>query len=177
MTAASAPIPPDTKDWTWVLRRPCPECGQEVGQIAVRDIPEIIRSTVPRWRAALVAPGVGTRPEPTVWSPLEYAAHVRDVQRVFLARLQLILGQDGARFADWDQDAAATQGGYAGLDPAEVAEQLAAGAEELADAVSRVGPEEESRRGVRSNGSEFTVRTLLQYFVHDTLHHLHDVGA
>jgi hypothetical protein len=20
-------IVPDTKDWTWVLRRPCPECG------------------------------------------------------------------------------------------------------------------------------------------------------
>jgi hypothetical protein len=22
-----APIVPDTKDWTWVLERPCPECG------------------------------------------------------------------------------------------------------------------------------------------------------
>jgi len=21
------PIMPDTKDWTWVLRRACPECG------------------------------------------------------------------------------------------------------------------------------------------------------
>ena len=30
-----------------------------------------------------------------------------------------MLGEDGARFADWDQDAAAVQGGYAGLDPAE----------------------------------------------------------
>ena len=22
-------ITPDTKDWTWVLERPCPECGFE----------------------------------------------------------------------------------------------------------------------------------------------------
>lgn len=177
MTGATAPIPPDTKDWTWVLGRPCPECGAEVGRIDVAEVPGIVRSTVPRWRAALAGPEVGARPGPAVWSPLEYGAHVRDVQRVFLARLQLMLGEDGARFADWDQDAAAAQGGYAGLDPAEVADELATGADELAAAVARLAPELEGRRGVRSDGFEFTVRTLLQYFVHDTLHHLHDVGA
>ena len=31
------------------------------------------------------------------------------------------------------------------------------------------------RTGRRSNGSFFTVRTLGQYFLHDVVHHLHDV--
>ena len=31
------------------------------------------------------------------------------------------------------------------------------------------------RRGIRSNGSEFTVATLAVYFLHDVEHHLHDV--
>ena len=35
---------------------------------------------------------------------------------------------------------------------------------------------EEQRRGIRSNGSEFTILTLAQYFLHDVVHHLHDVG-
>ena len=177
MTDATAAVPPDSKDWTWVVSRQCPECQVAVGELEVPDLPAIIRDTVPRWRTALAAPDAPIRPEPAVWSPLEYGAHVRDVQRVFLARLQLMLAEDGARFADWDQDAAAVQGGYAGLDPAEVADELEAGATELADAVASLAPEQESRRGVRSNGSEFTVRTLLQYFVHDSLHHLHDVNA
>jgi len=33
------------------------------------------------------------------------------------------------------------------------------------------------RRGIRSNGSQFTVATLAVYFLHDVEHHLHDVGA
>src|SRR5690606_18941613 len=50
-------------------------------------------------------------------------------------------------------------------------------AEELAVAAEGVRPGQESRRGLRSNGSEFTVRTLLQYYLHDSLHHLQDDGA
>ena len=33
------------------------------------------------------------------------------------------------------------------------------------------------RKGLRSNGSEFTVLTFAQYFLHDVVHHLHDVNG
>lgn len=176
MSESTNPIPPDTKDWTWVLERPCPECGMRVGAISLEEIPAIVRATIPLWRAALAAPEARTRPEPTTWSPLEYGAHVRDVHEVFGGRLRLMLAEDGARFANWDQDEAAVEGRYSELDPAEVAEQLATGAEELASAVEQLRPEQASHRGLRSNGSEFTVLTLLQYYLHDSLHHLWDVG-
>jgi hypothetical protein len=32
MTAMT--IIPDTKDWTWVLERPCPECEQDPAEVA-----------------------------------------------------------------------------------------------------------------------------------------------
>jgi hypothetical protein len=40
-----------------------------------------------------------------------------------------------------------------------------------------VTPATAGRRGVRSDGSEFTVETLGLYHAHDVLHHVHDVGA
>ena len=33
------PIEPDTKDWTWVLERPCPECGFDASSVSFDDVP------------------------------------------------------------------------------------------------------------------------------------------
>ena len=81
-------IEPDTKDWTWVLREPCPECGF----VAADARPRRPRSAGPRRRRGL-GRGAGASParpsDPTsrTWSPLEYACHVRDVHRIFGERL------------------------------------------------------------------------------------------
>ena len=168
-------IEADTKDWTWVLRRRCDECGVEAAREDPASVPALVRDAVGRWQAVLRRPDAAVRPDDSTWSPLEYAAHVRDVCRVFDARLRLMLEQDEPTFADWDQDAAAVDGRYAQEDPARVATELAAAGDAIADAFAAVPPEQWQRRGVRSNGSEFTVETLSQYFVHDVLHHLHDV--
>ena len=170
-------IIPDTKDWTWVTERPCPECGFDPAGVTPDRIGPELLATVPRWQAALAEPGAHVRPDDSTWSVLEYAAHVRDVCRVFDARLQLMLGQDNPEFADWDQTAAAVEGRYAGQDPRAVAEELAAAAAEVAAGFNAVTPAEWDRRGRRSNGSAFTVVTLGSYFLHDVKHHLHDVGA
>ena len=176
MTQADG-ITPDTKDWTWVLSETCPECGFAAAEIAVGDVGPAVRDSIPRWRAALVRPDVRERPAQGVWSPLEYAAHVRDVFRVFDERLVQILTVRDPLFANWDQDAAALEGDYAGQDPATLADQLERAGLVVADRFDAVEPGDEDRPGRRSNGSVFTVRTLGQYFVHDVVHHLHDVRA
>ncbi len=51
-----------------------------------------------------------------MWSPLEYACHVRDVFPLFDERLVLMLAQDGPQYANWDQDATAVER-YAEQDP------------------------------------------------------------
>ena len=66
------------------------------------------------------------RPRPDVWSPLEYACHVRDVFRLFDQRLGLMLAEDDPQFANWDQDDTAVDDRYGEQDPAVVAGELAA---------------------------------------------------
>ena len=171
------PIIPDIKDWSWVLQRPCPECGFEASAATPATAPGIVNSMLPRWRAALRRPDVAERPDEDTWSVLEYASHVRDVFSLFDHRLDLMLANDDARFDDWDQDLTAVEKDYASADPAEVSAELTAEGEQIAASFAGVPVEDWGRKGTRSNGSEFTVLTFAQYFVHDVVHHLHDVDG
>lgn len=171
------PAQPDDKDWTWVLRERCPECGFLGVDVDPDDLAATTRDLVPRWLAALHRVDVRERPDPGTWSTLEYGAHVRDVHRVFGERVALMLDQDDPIFPNWDQDATALEDRYDLQDPATVADELADAADALAARFDAVGPDEWGRPGRRSNGSPFTVATLGQYFLHDVVHHLHDVRA
>ncbi|WP_069386311.1 DinB family protein [Cellulosimicrobium cellulans] len=168
-------VPADTKDWTWVLDRPCPECGFVAADVAPDQVGPAVRDAVPRWVRVLARPDVRERPDATTWSPLEYAAHVRDVFSVFDVRLMAMVEDDDPLFANWDQDAAAVEGDYAHQDPAVVARELEVAGDRVATRFDAVTPDRWERPGRRSNGSAFTVRTLGQYFLHDVVHHLHDV--
>jgi hypothetical protein len=177
MSGQWAPIEPDTKDWTWTLERACPDCGFEASSIAEDEIAARTRALTAPWDGVLHRPDAPMRPEPTVWSPLEYACHVRDVCRVFDGRVRQMLDEDPARFANWDQDATAVEQRYAEQSPAVVAPELREAAGRVADTFDSVQGAQWARAGFRSDGSEFTVLTLGQYFLHDLAHHLVDVRA
>jgi hypothetical protein len=171
------PITPDTKDWTWVVERPCPECGFDAASLNVAGAAAATRETIARWATVLARPDVRTRPAPTVWSPLEYGAHVRDVFLVMHGRLAAMMTDDDPLFANWDQDAAALAGNYAAADPEAVVAALTSAGEAVAALLGIVTSEDAVRPGRRSNGSRFTVESLSQYMVHDVVHHLHDVAG
>lgn len=168
-------IVPDTKNWTWVLERQCPDCGFFAGDVSFRDIPALIRADVDAWADVLSSPHVAQRPNEQTWSRLEYGAHVRDVHRKFLTRLDLVRTEDDPLFENWDQDATAIEDDYNAQDPATVAVELADAARALADAFDAVPDADLSRTGRRSDGARFTIRTLAQYYIHDPVHHLWDV--
>jgi hypothetical protein len=170
------PIPED-KDWTFVLERRCPECGYAAADTAVADLPALVLAATAPWSQVLAGPDATLRPAPLVWSPLEYACHVRDVLRVFNARVELIRTQADPLFPNWDQDATAIEDRYWEQDPAAVAAELQAAADTIAAAWASVRDDEWDRPGTRSNGSSFTLGSLGRYFLHDLVHHLHDVGA
>ena len=170
-------IEPDTKDWTWVLERPCPECGFVSSDVEFEEIPQLIRTNAAGWLPVLERADVAVRPDDHTWSALEYAAHVRDVFRTFTRRLDLMRRDDNPLFANWDQDATAIAERYNEQDPAIVSGELAAAAENAAVAFGAVPVGDRGRLGRRSDGATFTVTTLGQYFVHDPVHHLHDVAG
>jgi hypothetical protein len=169
-------IVPDTKDWTWVLHRPCPECGLDTRSFAREAVPGMIRGNAERWHALLTGPGdQRRRPDAQTWSPAEYGCHVRDVFRLYDSRLTLMLTSDAPHYPNWDQDATAVQERYAEQDPVVVADELVAAAESIATRFEQVAGERWQRTGYRSDGAEFTVESFARYFIHDPIHHLHDV--
>jgi hypothetical protein len=170
-------IPPDDKDWTWVLRESCPECWFDASNLDPATVGGHTRAMLATWQAVLARPDAAVRRTPGLWSDLEYGCHVRDVFRLFLVRLDLMLAEEGPRFANWDQDETAVAERYDLQDPAVVADELVSAGAALADAFDAVEADQWERTGLRSDGALFTVATFAQYFLHDPVHHLHDVGA
>ena len=169
-------IEPDTKDWTWVLERPCPECGFDAPGLARERVPGAIRDNATLWEVVLGTDDAAVRPAPHLWSPLEYACHVRDVNRIFDERVRLMLAEDAPTFDSWDQDRAAVDADYGSQDPAKVAEEVGEAAEAVATTYESVPDDAWQRTGTRSNGHAFTVDSLARYHLHDLVHHAHDVS-
>jgi hypothetical protein len=180
-------IEPDTKDWTWVVDRPCPDCGFDPDSVDRGKLPDLIHENVREWYALLLDADFAVRPAPHVWSRLEYACHVRDVHRIFAERVQLMLDQDDPEFDNWDQDATAADEEYGLQDPAEVGTELVERAAEAAGVYASVTDDSWQRTGRRKaghsadsddeqgSGSEFTVESIGRYHLHDVVHHLWDV--
>ena len=169
-------IIPDTKDWTWVLRRPCPECGLDTGSFGREAIPGMVRANAAAWQAVLTGPGDhAARPAADLWSPLEYGCHVRDVYRLYGYRLSLMLTEDDPLYPNWDQNETAVSERYGEQDPREVSAQLTEAAHAIADRFSEVTGDQWLRKGRRDDGARFTVETFGRYFIHDPVHHLYDV--
>ena len=91
--------------------------------------------------------------------------------------LALMRTEDDPLFPNWDQDATAVAERYGEQAPERVAVELAEAAASAAVAFTAVPAVELGRVGRRSDGARFTVTTMGQYFVHDPVHHLHDVTA
>lgn len=168
-------ITPDEKDWTWVLDRPCPDCGYDASDHPRAGLGKAIRRNALRWRPLLDRPLADRRPRPDQWSALEYGAHVRDVYTICLGRLQTMLAEDDPTFANWDQDATAVEQDYAAQDPFQVARDLESAAIAFAEAYDAIEDTQWSRTGMRSDGARFTIESFGRYVLHDPMHHVWDV--
>lgn len=173
------PIAPDAKDWTWVLDRPCPECGFDSSSLPRDQIVPLIEVNAQVWPALLDGPPAQLRERPSAdrWSLLEYACHVGDVFELYDKRLHLMLDQENPMFPQWDQDRSAVDDRYNEQDPALVAAQIVVAADLLGSSFRSLTPEGWDRRGLRSDGANFTVDSFGRYMIHDPMHHLHDVNV
>ena len=167
---------PDTKDWTWVLDEQCPECGFDTSAPQRSSLASLTDVIGQRWAEAMaMAPAPSQRPAPAVWSPLEYACHVRDVFDLASYRVGLMRDEEAPSFANWDQDATAVESDYAAQDPQVVTGQLFEAAQRFAEVVRDVPDDAWARTGLRGDGAAFTIESFVRYLLHDPVHHLTDV--
>jgi hypothetical protein len=171
------PIVPDDKDWTWVLERPCPECGFDAQCVPPESVATRLRANAAAWERVLRQPDdvVRRRPADERWAPLEYACHVRDVCTLYRERLDLMLREDDPLYPNWDQDVTAVEERYLAQDPALVSRQLRDAADGLADAFDGVEGGQWLRTGSRGDGARFSIAGFSRYLLHDPVHHLFDV--
>jgi hypothetical protein len=170
-------ITPDEKDWTWVLERPCPECGFDASTCRAESVAGLVRSNGRAWLRLLeigqVRPG---RPDDSSWSALEYACHVRDVYERYDQRIELMVREWDPLYPNWDQDETAISERYEEQESTTVVSDLIAAGEKLAARLDGLVDEDWQRPGRRSDGASFTVGSLARYMIHDPAHHIWDVA-
>lgn len=115
------------------------------------------------------------RPSAEVWSPLEYATHLRDVLLLFARRIQAILATTEPELEVVCHDDLVAKGGYNRLDPQVVAGQINDAAQRLAAILEKLAPADFGRRGFR-DGEQRTILALAQRAAHESRHHLLDMA-
>lgn len=165
----------------------CEECGFDARTMSEADLVAAIASHAKRYRMPLTRflPGedgpavVRTRPEPDVWSALEYACHQRDVLTFYRERIERVLASDdppllhAVAFGSLDEEQR-----YNDEDPTAVTEAITGEAERLADLLRELDDAEWERTGLSSDGTgaDRSVRVLAERAAHEGHHHLLDVG-
>ena len=160
----------------------CTQCGFNYDSLTPAEAPVALSAIGEAFREGLAradGEALRRRPQPEVWSALEYACHVRDVLLVQRDRLYLALVEDTPSFARMYRDERAVLARYNDQDPKAlegqivVVAQLAAGAfAELDDVLWR--------RSLVYNWPEpekHDVLWLAAHTVHEGRHHLSDFAA
>lgn len=174
-----------TSDASWleiVEHKKCAGCGFEASAVARQALGNELQQAAAKWVTFIA----GTSSEALrqhrlaeVWSPLEYAVHVRDVLAVFAGRIELMLREVEPDLGWWDHEAAIKDGSTNRSDPKAVAEDIVANAKHLSVLVdfdeSTPAHDSWARRGTRRGTEVFTVESKVRFALHETIHHLYDV--
>jgi hypothetical protein len=171
--------------WQWARAQTdrCPQCGLQPGTMDHALLGAQLLDLAGSWRAFLMGADdtyLRTNPAPGIFSPIQYGAHVRDIQRVYGDRILLMLKEDDPVFPQFNPDEDAWNG-YNRLNPASLAGDIEGQAGRLAGILEQLEPDDWSRTMTRDGGHDgvyqFTVAGLASYAVHESHHHLLDANG
>jgi hypothetical protein len=157
----------------------CTECGLDPEHLTIDEAADIIGGLGPRYRVAFAVVGdepdrLRAKPDPGVWSSLEYVAHLRDSVRYHGALSNRALKEHRPEFAAPDPDAIAQNEGYNDVDPDEVLDSLEQQSTRFAARARSLSDDDLDRVVIRA-GNEITVRYMVRNVAHEGHHHLQDV--
>ncbi|MFQ5558314.1 MAG: DinB family protein, partial [Acidimicrobiales bacterium] len=169
------------RDWVRIVESSeCDECGFDSANIDVSSLATALEVAGGSWAALLASASTAdlrTRPEPAVWSALEYGAHVGDVLALFAARIDRTVAEDEPDLGWWDHEAAVVAEGYNDRDPSDVARAVEAGVEALIVSTDGLADDEWQRAATRRERERFTVEGMARFALHEAQHHLVDARS
>jgi hypothetical protein len=118
------------------------------------------------------------RPAPDVWSPLEYAAHVRDVLEVQRERVMVALLHDAPTFEPMGREERVVEWRYNEQDPAGVAGEIRRNAADIGTVLDSLDDTGWARIGIYNwpERAERDVVWIGRHTVHEEVHHLFDIN-
>ncbi|MGK8521097.1 DinB family protein [Nocardia asteroides] len=157
----------------------CAECGFVYDLASAADVPSLAREHAVEYADLLGSDSARLRQrgEPDVWSPLEYACHMRDV---LLAQRERVL--EARRSANptaspMGRDERVEYDGYAEQNPADVARQIRDAALLFANVLERLHGDDWERtlRFPYPEPGDRSLRWLAVHTLHELRHHLLDM--
>jgi hypothetical protein len=147
------------------------DTGLDAAVQALRSVPADVRA------AALAVPDerLRVRPDPTTWSVVEYACHIRDVFSAFTIRLHRISTEDEPALEPMFADLRAVRFRYNDADLAVVLAELDAYVAGFLDEIAETS--EWDRTATRRPDELRTARWLVRHGLHEARHHTRDITA
>jgi S-DNA-T family DNA segregation ATPase FtsK/SpoIIIE len=161
------------------MEPPCPGCGYSYTALERAEIAPGLRSAAAAY-GAILGTDVGQLREhrqSDIWSPLEYAGHVRDVYRTQESRVLQACAEDEPDFPSMLRQERVRELSYNTQEPAVVAAEIVASADSLAVVLEGLDEAAWERTGVY-NWPVTLVRTvdwIGRHTVHESLHHFQDM--
>lgn len=143
--------------------------------LAARTFPRRYRSVLTHFDADEELDAViRGRPEPGVWSALEYTAHVADMLDLLAPQIRRIEVEDDPRLNLFDPDERAEDEEYNRESLLEILGRLETGCADLSNTVEFMDPDAWTRTGHYDHGERQAI-DVARNALHETSHHFRDV--
>lgn len=151
----------DLQGTVTTLIRQSAECSMALTKAAAGKDPDAVR----------------VRPEPDVWSAIEYACHVRDVLETQTFRIAQCLAEDRPVYAPMDRTGRVKQAKYEDQDPMEVAAALMRLAREFGAAARVLTPQQLGKLGLYNYPvvAPRSLSWIVRHTAHEIQHHRYDI--
>lgn len=111
------------------------------------------------------------------WGPIEYVAHLVDIEKLQRGRMQEILSREGAYLRSYDQERAAVEHDYASRSLDDALTQFATERGETMSLLMNLALKDWEKTGIHDERGELSIEDIAEILISHDAEHLADVRA